>query len=60
MSGLPAARPGRARGVLMLLTDPALPVAALGMAAIVTALYAPMLTWAVTGGLAGYSLSGSV
>ncbi|WP_351237318.1 hypothetical protein [Streptomyces sp. NPDC002133] len=59
-SGRPAARPGRARDVRMLLTDPALPVAALGMAAIATALYSPMLTWAITGGLAGYSLSGSV
>ncbi|MFD7445915.1 hypothetical protein [Streptomyces sp. NPDC059909] len=59
-SGFPAARQGRARGLRMLLTDPALPVAALGMAAIITALHAPVLTWAITGGLAGYSLSGSV
>ncbi|MEV6105047.1 hypothetical protein AB0M28_10070 [Streptomyces sp. NPDC051940] len=42
------------------LTDPALPVLLLGTAAVVAALYAPLLTWAVTGGLAGYSLSGSV
>ncbi|MFF3948108.1 hypothetical protein ACFYYN_25240 [Streptomyces sp. NPDC001902] len=49
-----------AGGVRRLLTDPALPVAVLGTVAIATALYAPMLTWAITGGLAGYSLSGSV
>ncbi|GAA3793245.1 hypothetical protein [Streptomyces chiangmaiensis] len=60
-SGRPVPRPpGRARGVRTLLTDPVLPVAVLGTAAIATALYAPMLTWAITGGLAGYSLSGSV
>ncbi|MQY14419.1 hypothetical protein SRB5_45860 [Streptomyces sp. RB5] len=40
--------------------DPALPVAVLAVAAVVSALYAPALTWAVTGGLAGYALSGSV
>ncbi|WP_326569975.1 hypothetical protein OIE69_00660 [Actinacidiphila glaucinigra] len=50
----------RAGGVRTLLTDPALPVVVLGAAAIATAFYAPMLTWAITGGLAGYSLSGSV
>lgn len=59
-SGRPAARPGAVRAVRVLLTDPALPVAALGIAAVAAALYAPMLTWAITGGLAGYSLSGSV
>lgn len=60
-SGRPVTRPpGRARGVRTLLTDPALPVAVLGAAAVVTVLYAPVLTWAITGGLAGYSLSGSV
>ncbi|TXL88609.1 hypothetical protein [Streptomyces sp. IB2014 016-6] len=59
-SGRPAARPGGARTVRALLTDPALPVAALGIAAIAAVLYAPILTWAITGGLAGYSLSGSV
>ncbi|MFI6085703.1 hypothetical protein ACIBBB_32950 [Streptomyces sp. NPDC051217] len=59
-SGRPVSRPSGARDVRMLLTDPVLPVAALGIAAIAAALYAPMLTWAITGGLAGYSLSGSV
>lgn len=59
-SGRPAAWPSGARTVRALLTDPALPLAALGIAAIAAALYAPMLTWAITGGLAGYSLSGSV
>lgn len=60
-SGRPVARPpGRARGLRTLLTDPAVPVAVLGVAVIAATLYAPMLTWAITGGLAGYSLSGSV
>ncbi|WP_327371707.1 hypothetical protein [Streptomyces sp. NBC_01217] len=59
-SGRPAARPSGGCAVRVLLTDPALPVAALGIAAIAAALYTPMLTWAITGGLAGYSLSGSV
>lgn len=39
------------------LTDPLLPVLVLAPAAV---LAAPVLTWAVLGGLAGYSLSGSV
>ncbi|MFF2190508.1 hypothetical protein [Streptomyces sp. NPDC058155] len=59
-SGRPAARPSGARAVRALLTDPVLPLAVLGVAAVAAALYAPMLTWAITGGLAGYSLSGSV
>lgn len=56
----PARPPGRARGVRTQLTDPALPVAVLAAAAVLAVLHAPVLTWAVTGGLAGYSLSGSV
>jgi len=37
------------------------PVVVLGTAAVVLAVAAPQpLTWAVLGGLAGYSLSGSV
>ncbi|MFI2287486.1 hypothetical protein [Streptomyces niveus] len=59
-SGRPAARPSGARAVWAPLTDPVLPLAVLGIAAVAAALYSPMLTWAVTGGLAGYSLSGSV
>ncbi|MEU0698719.1 hypothetical protein ABZ349_32790 [Streptomyces niveus] len=59
-SGRPAARPSGARAVRAPLTDPALPLAVLGIAAVTAALYSPMLTWAITGGLAGYSLSGSV
>ncbi|MFC9606277.1 hypothetical protein ACFTTN_22790 [Streptomyces niveus] len=59
-SGRPAARPYGARAVRAPLTDPVLPLAALGIAAVAAALYSPMLTWAITGGLAGYSLSGSV
>ncbi|GGT33573.1 hypothetical protein [Streptomyces chromofuscus] len=59
--GRPVARPGGVRtAVRMRLTDPALPVVALGAAAVAAALHAPVLTWAITGGLAGYSLSGSV
>lgn len=42
------------------LTDPAVPAAVLALAAVSAALYSPVLTWAVTGGLAGFSLSGSV
>ncbi|MEU9748592.1 hypothetical protein [Streptomyces niveus] len=59
-SGRPAARPSGTRTVRAPLTDPVLPLAVLGIAAVAAALYSPMLTWAVTGGLAGYSLSGSV
>ena len=39
------------------LADPLLPVLLLAPAAV---LAGPVLTWAVLGGLAGYSLSGSV
>ncbi|WP_129800204.1 hypothetical protein [Streptomyces sp. F001] len=60
MSRPPSRARGSGGGVRTLLTDPTLPVAVLGTAAIATALYGPMLTWAITGGLAGYSLSGSV
>jgi hypothetical protein len=42
------------------LTDPAVPLVALGAALVLSLLHAPVLTWAITGGLAGYSLSGSV
>ncbi|MET7640867.1 hypothetical protein [Streptomyces sp. NPDC005438] len=42
------------------LTDPAVPTAVLALAALLAALYSPTLTWAITGGLAGFSLSGSV
>ncbi|WP_406389933.1 hypothetical protein [Streptomyces sp. NBC_00887] len=56
----PADRPSGARAVRALLTDPVLPVAALGIAVIAAVLQASVLTWAITGGLAGYSLSGSV
>ncbi|HET9381109.1 MAG TPA: hypothetical protein VFP69_09800 [Streptomyces sp.] len=55
----PATRPP-GRTVRTLLTDPAPPVALLAVAAVLSVLHAPTLTWAITGGLAGYSLSGSV
>ncbi|WP_199826153.1 hypothetical protein [Streptomyces sp. SBT349] len=42
------------------LTDPAVPVLALVCGAVAASWYASVLTWAVIGGLAGYSLSGSV
>lgn len=42
------------------LTDPAAVTAVMVLAALCAALYSPALTWAVTGGLAGFSLSGSV
>jgi uncharacterized protein (DUF697 family) len=42
------------------LTDPLLPVLLLAAGAAVAASQASALTWAVLGGLAGYSLSGSV
>jgi len=42
------------------LTDPAVPMLVLSCGAVAAAWYGPLLTWAVLGGLAGYSLSGSV
>lgn len=50
-----APTPWRAR-----LTDPAVPVLALVFGTVATIWYAPVLTWAIIGGLAGFSLSGSV
>ncbi|MFD7437306.1 hypothetical protein [Streptomyces sp. NPDC059861] len=59
-SGARATRPYGIRAVRVWLTEPAVPVAVLGAAAVAAVLQAPVLTWAITGGLAGYSLSGSV
>jgi hypothetical protein len=42
------------------LTDPVVPVLPLAAAAILASAFLPILTWAVIGGLAGYTLSGSV
>lgn len=58
----PAGSAGAARavGARRLVTDPAVPLAALATLGVATALVAPVLTWAVLGGLAGYALSGSV
>jgi hypothetical protein len=53
--GLAPAAPWRGR-----LTDPLVPVLLLTGAAAVAVATVPPLTWAVTGGLAGWSLSGSV
>ncbi|MFG2101201.1 hypothetical protein ACIBXA_28925 [Micromonospora echinaurantiaca] len=41
-------------------TDPLVPVPLLAAGATVAAAYGHVLTWAVLGGLAGYTLSGSV
>ncbi|WP_199742472.1 hypothetical protein [Streptomyces triticirhizae] len=41
-------------------TDPAVPVLALISGAVAASWYAPLLTWAILGGLGGYALSGSV
>lgn len=41
-------------------TDPLLPSLGFGCVALVAAASWPVLTWAMIGGLAGYSLSGSV
>jgi hypothetical protein len=48
------------RAVRRWLTDPAAPVVLLAPSGVAAAAYAPALTWAVVGGLAGYTLSGSV
>ncbi|MFF0725977.1 hypothetical protein [Streptomyces sp. NPDC004134] len=42
------------------LTDPAVPMLVLSGGAAAACWYAPLLTWTILGGLAGYSLSGSV
>lgn len=41
-------------------TDPLLPVVLLTAGAMLAAAYGHVLTWAMVGGLAGYTLSGSV
>lgn len=41
-------------------TDPLLPPLLMAVGAAVAAWYAPILTWAIVGGLAGFALSGSV
>ncbi|MBM0256962.1 hypothetical protein [Micromonospora sp. 4G55] len=41
-------------------TDPLVPVLLLTAGAMLAAAYGHVLTWAVVGGLAGYTLSGSV
>ncbi|MFG1952049.1 hypothetical protein [Micromonospora sp. NPDC048830] len=51
----PPARAARRR-----ITDPLVPLLLLTAGALVAAGYGSALTWAMIGGLAGYSLSGSV
>jgi len=41
-------------------TDPLVPVVLLTAGAVLAAAYGHVLTWAMVGGLAGYTLSGSV
>ncbi|HIW61701.1 MAG TPA: hypothetical protein H9881_04535 [Candidatus Stackebrandtia excrementipullorum] len=42
------------------LTDPLTPALILAVGAVASLRYGPTLTWAIVGGLAGFSLSGSV
>jgi hypothetical protein len=42
------------------LTDPLVPLLVILAAGVLAAARAPVLSWAVVGGLAGYTLSGSV
>ncbi|MEO3776586.1 hypothetical protein ABGB16_06995 [Micromonospora sp. B11E3] len=49
-----------ARAVRRWITDPLVPFLLLTAGALVAAGYGSALTWAMIGGLAGYSLSGSV
>jgi hypothetical protein len=58
--GLPSARSHKATAPWRLATDPLTPVLFLAMAGVLAAAHMPTLTWAVVGGLAGYTLSGSV
>jgi hypothetical protein len=51
---------GAGRAAWRWATDPLGPALLLAPAAVLAAARAPQLTWAVVGGLAGYSLSGSV
>lgn len=58
MTGPPPVRPVSA--LRRWATDPLVPVPLLAAGATVAAAYGHVLTWAVLGGLAGYTLSGSV
>jgi hypothetical protein len=57
---LPPARSHHATVAWRWATDPLTPVLVLALAGVLCAAHAPVLTWAVVGGLAGYTLSGSV
>ncbi|MGN9766419.1 hypothetical protein ACTMS2_14805 [Micromonospora sp. SD12] len=52
--------PGGARAVLRRGGDPLVPLLLLAVGALAAAAYGHVLTWAMIGGLAGYTLSGSV
>jgi hypothetical protein len=56
----PSARPGRTPAPRRWATDPLAPVLFLAPTAALAAAHASVLTWVVVGGLAGYTLSGSV
>ncbi|MFV2114744.1 hypothetical protein ACFHW0_20740 [Micromonospora sp. LOL_025] len=52
--------PGHARAALRRAGDPLVPLVLLAAGAFAAAAYGHVLTWAMIGGLAGYTLSGSV
>lgn len=58
MSGSTGPRPAPA--LRRWVTDPLLPGLVLASGGVLAAVHGPVLTWAVLGGLAGYTLSGSV
>jgi hypothetical protein len=59
-SPLPSARSRHAAVLWRWATDPLAPALVLVLAGVLAAARAPVLAWAVVGGLAGYTLSGSV
>lgn len=56
----PSARRRPAQGLRGWATDPLVPGLVLAAGGVLAAVYGQVLTWAVLGGLAGYTLSGSV
>lgn len=60
MTGARTTPGGRRAAARRRAADPLGPVLLLAPAAVLAATRAPTLTWAVLGGLAGFSLSGSV
>ncbi|WP_103500164.1 MULTISPECIES: hypothetical protein [unclassified Streptomyces] len=60
MNGTPPPGTGGPSAPRRLLTGPLVPVLAMASAAAALAPFLPVLSWAITGGLGGYALSGSV